>query len=418
MTTVWRKIISVALDAVVVMGFGAYSWAADLSTVNNTESYADPTIAAQFMTVPTDCTAAPDSIDTVTACNALGDLAVQAAQGLGPMGYWQGSSVTDLVSADFFVPSTNLFNLAAGGGGGLAPIFSKNTRNLFGRGDEIMGTFTREEMLFIGLALGVDAQQELTSPGDTKVQDMVIYLLSQPEGATSVTIGPLTFSYADLTTYTNITGFTSGKADTVVNNCLTNHPIFGALCGNMTFAATIYLADQGITEAFASSCGAGDPFCANRDHWIDQTVVGYVTSLDKDTAAEELTQNFRSQVSFDTDPLPISTINYTHVDQRLEQSVVLGMAEFEASRQTFQQAFQTTAMADFFWSPVSRDVSQLVSQDVEGYLFSCFNCDTPELVASGGSHAFDPWLTADEITFIPYSSSWHTVPTFTHAPVQ
>lgn len=413
----WQNKIAIALSAVAVVGFGAYAWAADLNTVNTSEAYADPMVAAGFMTVPTDCAAAPDSVDNVTACNALGQIAIEAIQGEhATMQYWQGSGLLDMMGTEFFVPSTNLFNMTAAAGGGIAPIFSKNDRNLFGRSDELMGIYTREEMLFMGLTLGIDAHLEQTAPGNDAMQDMVIYLLTQPEGVTSVSVGALTFDYTEMKTYTNLTGFTSGKATTITNYCSVNYPGFGALCFNVSFAAQIYLADNA-PGVIADSCGAGDPFCSNRDMWIDQTVVGYVTSLDKDTAAEELAQNFSSQITFDVPPTDISTLNYTLLDQRLDQSVELGQAEFEASRQTFQQAFRSRSADNFYFgTPVDYDASQLVSQDVEGYLFSCMNCDTPELVGSGGSHAFLPPLTSDQIDFIPYWSNWHTVPTITHAP--
>ncbi|MDH5528287.1 MAG: hypothetical protein OEY97_13405 [Nitrospirota bacterium] len=430
-----RSKLAFALAAVAVLGFGAYAWAADLNIVNNTESYADPLEAAKFIVTPSDCAASPaNPIDNspTGACRALGDLALQAIQGTGPMNYWQGNNTTDLRASNFFVPSDLLWNY--GHGGGIAPIFSKNSRTLFGSGSEMLGMLTREEMLLLTLKYpGETDSLTQSDPANASEFRLLAAMLTHTEGQPSITISGITFNWADIPTITRLVGgaFTlTGKATTIYNNCLLSFPIIPlpgppwtldqCLAAGPDFMVTIYLLDMGVVNpdlygAFPGSCGPGDYYCTAREQWIDQTVVGYVTSLDKDTGAKELTQNFRSQITFEP-VTPIGPDLLTYVDQRLEQSVELGQAQFTAERQTFQQAFQVQSRLVAFQNPVSLQWGQLVSQDVEGYLFTCVNCDTPELIASGGSHAFDPYVTTDQITFIPYTSQWHSVPSIVHAP--
>ncbi|MDH5527579.1 MAG: hypothetical protein OEY97_09765 [Nitrospirota bacterium] len=157
-----------------------------------------------------------------------------------------------------------------------------------------------------------------------------------------------------------------------------------------------------------------------RNEWIDQIVVGYVISTDAGTGAVELKQNFRSELSWVGGASDVSLAKVA-VDQRLEQQVNLldpGVA-FEASRQTFQQAIGTlggSATTQPDTTPGTENgLAQLVSQDIEGYLFSCLNCDTPSLIASGGSHAWTP-TNAGDYSFVPYTSQWHSVPSIVHAP--
>lgn len=155
---------------------------------------------------------------------------------------------------------------------------------------------------------------------------------------------------------------------------------------------------------------------SHRDFWIDQTVVGYVQAWESIGGSDEFAQNFRSQLSWrgaDTETA------LAHIDQRLEQSVALGQAAFEASRQTLQSAFAVTSGVNTT-SDVetgegeTTDIGQLVAQDIEGFFFSCMNCDSSDLTASGVTHAFDP----DPVTvwFQDYQSGWNVVPTVVHAP--
>jgi len=162
---------------------------------------------------------------------------------------------------------------------------------------------------------------------------------------------------------------------------------------------------------------AGDH--TQRDLWIDQTVVGYVTSLGfQDLSNFDL--NMRSQLSWNGSDLITSL---AHIDQRLEQDLTLddhGTA-FDAMRQTLQMAFAADSDTGATTNPnglpggsihgVNGGLGQLVTQDVMGWFFSCINCDTPELGTTG--HAFEPM---DQIyTFMPYTSTWRSVPSIIHA---
>jgi|GEM_PF-2197945 len=204
----------------------------------------------------------------------------------------------------------------------------------------------------------------------------------------------------------------------------------------------------------------------NREVWIDQTVVTYVDSTNQGTGVgvgagngeggadlqgtTNLAQNFRSQLSWSGADLATAG---AQIDQRLEQMVELtdgtdagnpGVTfsgastgrnpndNFgEASRQTVQMAFQQTASATSNvgtndntttdpdvnnGAPGGGDakpeplIGSLVSQDIEGFFFSCVNCDNE---AQGVSHAFAP--SAVFVRYQDYDSGWNVVPTVTHA---
>ena len=61
------------------------------------------------------------------------------------------------------------------------------------------------------------------------------------------------------------------------------------------------------------------------------------------------------------------------------------------------------------------NMSFMYVQSVEGYLSTCMNCDSPDLLASGVTHAWDHYV--DEPWFQDYTSSWNVVPTVVHAPL-
>jgi len=205
-----------------------------------------------------------------------------------------------------------------------------------------------------------------------------------------------------------------------------------------------------------------------RDNWIDQTVVGYVESLNSGVAATNgttatdtvaLAQNFRTQISFLNTTAEIRD-NKAVIDQRLEQMVELTNGsnfpavftaggdfvsgastgepgnpnQFEASRQTLQQAFgmiaggandgsaksNTTTDPDVNNAtdlPVNpnagpgdaANVGQLVAQDIEGFFFSCLNCDSAQ---AGYSHDFSPMNI--DARYQAYTSTWNVVPTVIH----
>jgi hypothetical protein len=188
-------------------------------------------------------------------------------------------------------------------------------------------------------------------------------------------------------------------------------------------------------------------FSSGHDWWLDQTVIGYVETL-RDTdgnqgnggeAETTLAQNFRVSITQvgSTDLTAVSN----HIDQRLEQMVelvdgsnnpnagVLDISgqpgndfEFEASRQTIQMAFAVDSGPNLTTDHTTGSLNghapevfgQLVSQDVEGFFFSCINCDTQALIDAGAEHAFTP--EAIDAHYMPYVAGWQTVPTVTHAP--
>jgi len=168
--------------------------------------------------------------------------------------------------------------------------------------------------------------------------------------------------------------------------------------------------------------------------WVDQVVITYVESFaDTDNDGNPdgpttLVQNFRQAFhqiddqnttqptagrGADTQPF---VDNFT--DFRLEQMVELGQAQFEASRQTLQQAFadtgETGGLNDggFPANAVGDENTwgQLISQDVEGFFLSCVNCDNGQ--TSIDDHIFTPAVL--DIVYNPYIGGWSTVPTITH----
>jgi hypothetical protein len=176
------------------------------------------------------------------------------------------------------------------------------------------------------------------------------------------------------------------------------------------------------------------------DFWFDQVTVGYVqTNLDTDgnpmnggEGAVTLAQNMRSSTRFapGTDLENVENL----IDQRLEQMVELSLGSnfpsggteggaasplaFEAARQTIQMAFGVVSGPNATTDPtVGENLDdplwgELVSQDVEGFFFSCINCDTPALISSGVDHAFTP---ADlDARYMDYQSGWNVVPTVIH----
>lgn len=199
--------------------------------------------------------------------------------------------------------------------------------------------------------------------------------------------------------------------------------------GTVTYFAGLTDAWTGVSDAIANPERAmGVPggklrmmgHESHREFWIDQTVVGYVVAWESLGGSDEFAQNFRSQLSWRGANTPTAL---AHIDQRLEQSVALGQAPFEASRQTLQSAFAVTAgpntttdveVGEGDVDMPGGGLGQLVAQDIEGFFFSCLNCDSSDLTASGATHAFDP----DPVTvwFQDYQSGWNVVPTVVHAP--
>ncbi|MBI5137527.1 MAG: hypothetical protein HZA24_09390 [Nitrospirae bacterium] len=165
-----------------------------------------------------------------------------------------------------------------------------------------------------------------------------------------------------------------------------------------------------------------------REEWVDQTVVSWVETLDALGNTTHV-QNFRNRLSWMGSDVATS---WAHVDQRWEQLLMLdpnGLA-FEASRQTIQQAFAvgspTGATTDpdgiapagtgqtgqigvdpAGWNNTT-GVAQLVTQDVEGWFYSCLSCDSQNRLVIAFTPMFQP------ITFMPFDPLWINVPSISH----
>ncbi len=400
-------------------------------TVNSSNAYVDLSIAAAFTTIPNLCSEPVGSQNTTTtACNALGAAAVSAinGSGLSPDQYFEGPASGPLFSTNSFVPSNvgAQFTFT-----GYAPIFSQHKYNLFGRSGEFMGPLTREEMLFVTLTNNLAGRSpSQTQPGSDEIQKMITSILVEPEGSTTVTFPPgggpgsVTFNIADLPTYTAITGFTTGKLATINAYCSVVFPpvtlprgggVFNT-CGLISdeIRAIIYLAGNlpGGLTAPCGSAGTGGLTangCDARDQWVDQVVVGYIESFDdpNNPTATLLKQNFRSQV-FQDQSNALTPATETLIDFRMEQEVALGQTAFEASRQTLQQSMATVSGSGA-GTIQGHNWGQLITQDVEGWFYSCLNCDS---TVNNVSHAFTPILQG--MTFMPYTSTWRDLPSISH----
>ncbi len=389
-------------------------------TINTSDGYVDLSIAAAFTTIPNLCTEPVGSANTTTtACNSLGAAAVSAANGSGlsPDQYFE-SRFPDgaYASTNSFVPNGSTAVL---GDSGYMPIFSQHKYNLFGRSGEFMGPLTREELLFVTRVNNLrESTPAQTQPGSDEVQNMLVRILTAPQGATTVTDpvtggpGSITFNIADLPTYERLTGLTTGALSTVNSYCST--VLVSFICNILApeVKALIWLggnAPNGLT----ASCGAGGAAvglslanCNAREQWIDQVVVGYIESFDdpNNPTASLLKQNFRTQMNFDPQDVLLAARTFT--DSRIEQDVTLGGSAFHAARQTMQQAFAATSTEVVTFGTT---MGQLVTQDVEGWFYSCLNCDS---VGNTLSHAFTP--VDLNLTFMPYTNTWRDLPSISH----
>jgi hypothetical protein len=426
-----RHVVAVALS---LLFLPAAAHASDTVTVNTSEDYVDLSTAAAFVTVPTPCTEPVGSQGTSPgACNALGDAALAAINGTGPDVYFEPTG-TPLATTNAFVPGNSG---SAVNDTGYAPLFSDHKYDLFGRADEYMGPLTRREIYLLELLNldgGITTGQ--TVAGDASLQDVVIRALIAPEGAGSFIQTGETFDIADLPAFERITGFTTGKLTTVTTWC-NNQGYPAVLCATPEFAGLLYLGEF-FPDVLQDPCtSALDPNpslanCQSRDRWLDQAVAGYVQSWESLGGDLHFAQNFRSQVGYDGTAQSVEPNTEVWTDFRMQQSLELSGAfttaasdpgdlttpgdnlDGIAGRQTFEQAIATESLANFGFLRSPGSIGQLVSQDVEGYLFTCLNCDTPDLVASGAAHAFEPDKL--DLTFMEYDAGWNQVPTVAHGP--
>jgi hypothetical protein len=408
--------------------------ASDVVTINTTEQYVDPSIAAAFVTTPNLCTEPIGMQGTSpTACDALGLAAVIAATGTGPDVYFEPAG-SQLQAKNAFVPNNPGSTVGATG---YAPIFSQHKYDLFGDSKDIMGPYTREEHLFLiainSITTGGGATNGQTTPGEDTLLKFLSFLLAQDQGVTTFNHAGYTFDIANLPTYQRVTGFNSGQWTTVRNWCI-GYPLPVAFCdADRVQTAGLYLQLNGFADVAPSSCGPlGPADCGNRDQWVDQIVVGYVQSWESLGGDQHFVQNFRSQVGYDPTALILDASTSVYTDFRMEQSVELSGAfttvasdptdtigldnqDFVAGRQTIQQAITTESTDEFGWlynQKQAPSIGDLVSQDVNGYFFSCLNCDNP---TQNIVHVFTPLLL--DLYYQPYDAGWNRVPTVTHAGV-
>jgi hypothetical protein len=422
-----------ALLLAAALAWAAPAGASDQVTVNHTDGYVDPSIAAAFVTTPNICTEPIGTQGTsLDGCNALGDAAVLAATGSGPDAYFEPHSQA-LSTTNAFVPG-NVGSTV--GDTGYSTLFVFHKYDLFGRAGDRMGPFTREEILFLEQIpiTGGGITNGQTTPGENTRLRFISVLLTQPEGATSVNIGGHTFDFADLPTYQQVTGFTSGKLDTVNAWCDAN--VGALICSALTaeqkgdiYAAVFFPQVQ--TQVCGSSQNdlINSTNCLNRDQWVDQTVSGYIEAWGILGGDAHFAENFRSQIGYNPAAAILDSGTLTATDQRIQQSVELsGAFTTEASdpgdaispanlddvagRQTFEQAMRTLSHPSL--EGINVDFDQMVSQDVNGYFLSCLNCDTATTEALNQEHAFTPAKL--DLTFMPYAAGWQTVPTVIHAP--
>ncbi|MDH4229289.1 MAG: hypothetical protein OEW11_06005 [Nitrospirota bacterium] len=214
----------------------------------------------------------------------------------------------------------------------------------------------------------------------------------------------------------------------------------------------------------------------SRDYWVDQAVVGYI-HMNKDVTVQDLYQYMQAAAGFigNADILKASYANDWLLKQS-DVDPDLASNKFGSVADTYNYAFllavssaspqstctpgdplcvgpagHTNSTLDPLWGgAIARDANGvalrdgngnviydysrnlgfsapnsdlgigdaahlrfLYSQSVEGYLFTCMDCDTNQLLAAGASHDFQPFL--DPPVFQPYHTAWHNVPSIVHA---
>jgi hypothetical protein len=240
----------------------------------------------------------------------------------------------------------------------------------------------------------------------------------------------------------------------------TDNPFMSGLFhtdGTSSFFSGLTWACDTAAEAEAGGCfGMGAPSSTAQiggdditlqESWIDQIVVGYVTSQrntdgDLNNGGEgdiTLAQNMRVSFNQTAGIQGVGSGIGAHIDHRLEQMVELDGATgsvdnagpelpigpsgasgqglgTNASRQTMQQAMVTDVLST--GNPTSTFdpgdaglvmMGQLVSQDIEGFFLSCMNCDNG---LNGPTHGVTPEFI--DVRYQQYTSGWNVVPTITH----
>ncbi|MBI5137532.1 MAG: hypothetical protein HZA24_09425 [Nitrospirae bacterium] len=415
-----RARLPLALATALLASLLAPAFASDTQTVNTSDGYVDLSTAAAFATVPNLCAEAiGDQNQTGTGCAALGAAAVEAVNGSGlsPDQYWDATQQN--TSTNAFVPNNVGAQFA---GTGYAPLFSQHKYDLFGRGGEFMGPLTREEHLFFTSFTGHSATpgaNPQTAPGVDSLWNAAIELLKLSNGTATITVGGFTFAIADLKFYTQMTGFSAGASGSVNAWCQSYFdmqvgPGAGAIVCPMLSAgikSQMYLENNASGYRPHNCAAAGSNVlnsfnCDARDQWVDQVVAGYVAALPALGGDANFAQNFRSQMAMAGSSL--NALTEVATDQRTEQVVALGGTAFEGSRQTFQQATAALSAAGF-GSLQGSNWGQLVTQDVEGWLYTCINCDSS---GNNVSHAFTPIDMG--MSFMPYTNTWRSLPSIAH----
>jgi hypothetical protein len=229
----------------------------------------------------------------------------------------------------------------------------------------------------------------------------------------------------------------------------TDNPFMSGLFhtdGATSFFTGLTWACDTATEAETGGCfGMGAPSSTAQiggdditlqESWIDQIVVGYVTSqrntdgnLNNGGEGDiTLAQNMRVSFNQTAGIQGVGSGIGAHIDHRLEQMVELDGATGSvdnvgsdlvmgnnASRQTMQQAMVTDVLST--GNPTDTTdpgdaglvlMGQLVSQDIEGFFLSCMNCDN----GLNGDHTVTPEFI--DVRYQQYTSGWNVVPTVTH----
>jgi len=336
--------ISVAVGAAAAVAFTGAAYASDLLTINNTDGYVDPSVAASF--VPYflqpggDCGASIGGTSTVGCPDHGGELVAQAA-GVSLTNFWSGGDAVPQFPVD---PETAFWG-----------VVGHTDDNPFGSG------------------------------------------IFRSDGTSYFSGMTWSAGYCD----------TETEADSATgSNC------FGM--GAPTLTGTF-----GFTR---------------QQEWVDQVVVGYVESIRDSDGNQQgdpggditLAQNFRQQ--YNTVGTAATAQRY-QLDQRLEQMVELDgktgsndtLGNGDASRQTLQQAFlkgratTTNTFPATLGNPTQQgggggftQNGQLISQDIQGFFMSCFNCDNGETPG----HARTPEFL--DVQYQPYVAGWDTVPTIVH----
>ncbi len=243
------------------------------------------------------------------------------------------------------------------------------------------------------------------------------------------------FNNPDMMPVLNLNTWSGGISNAAWNNAA---PFSSGLMSwdrsdGSSYFAGLDIAWTGYSDAYANGqIPMGAPVMPGgaesvREEWVDQTVVSWTETLDA-LNNPSLVGNFRTRLAWLGSDVATS---WAYTDQRFEQDLRLapnGGAAFEASRQTIQQAFAVASPTGATTDPTgaasggavgeigvdpagwagASGLGQLVTQDIEGWFYSCLSCDP----TTGAQRSFTPVF--QEITFMPFDAFWIDVPSISH----